>query len=235
MHEIKRRMGGLRFGEESAEISGLAGLAGGPAAAIRPPFLGPTSSSVTPTPGGPAFPSPFSHASSSATPGGFGVVPPFPNSADYSASTSNGTAFSGVPVIPPPVSINDEEAVAMDSDESGDEEEEGGGISSQSSSLSRTSSTSSSNSVSRIEEDDPRAVILSLLYKRRPPRDKVEAKIENLIRYSLLRANPGVAAAPLEQPLSLCDKPWQAMEGQRNDDGGMDSSPDLGDEGGMDL
>jgi len=253
MHEIKRRMGGLRFGEEAAEIAGLGVaaspapvVAGVPATAMPPACFGPTSSCVTSTAGAAFFASAFSNASSSVGPGttlsSYGLVPPFPPTViipggDYSDATANSTAFSAAPVIPAPAPTNEEEVVAMDSDESGDEEEEeGGGISSQSSSISRTSSTSSSSSsVSRIDEDDPRAVMLSLLYKRRrPPRDRVEAKIENLIRYSLLRANPGGAPAPME-PLSLCDKPWQAVEGQRNDDGGMDSSPDLGDEGGMDL
>lgn len=247
MHEIKRRMGGLRFGEE-AERVGLRGpgpaaavVAGVPATAIPPPFLGATSSSVSPMAGTGVFSSPFPNAGSSfppnATPGGFPPTVTIPG-ADYSATASNSSAFSAVPVIPAPASTNEEEAVAMDSDESEDEEEEEeeGGMNSQSSSISRSSSTSSNSSVSRIEEDDPRAVMLNLLYKRRPPRDKVEAKIENLIRYSLLRANPGVAAPPSEPPLSLCDKPWQFVEGRGNDDGGMDSSPpDLGEEGGMDL
>jgi hypothetical protein len=220
-------MGGLRFEEAAAERVGLVGV--GPAAvvagvpAIPPPFLGTTSSSVPSTVGAGAFPSVFANTSSSfppnATPSSF-----FPN------ATPGGFPIPGaVPMMPAPASTNEEEGVAMDSDESGDEEEEEeeGGMNSQSSSISRTSSTSSTNSVTRIEEDDPRAVMLSLLYKRRPPRDKVEAKIENLIRYSLLRAK--------EQPLSLTDKPWQVVEGRGNDDGGMDSSPGLLDEGGMDL
>ncbi len=241
MHEIKRRMGRLRFGEESAV--GLPAAEGVPA--TPPPVVGPTTSGVTPAVGVAAVPSPFSDSNSSifspdATPGGVGMAPPIPPTVcipDY-AATSNSTAWSAVPAIPSPVSTNGEEAVAIGSDYNGVEEEDHGGTSSQSGSISRTSSTSSTsstNSASRIDEDDARAVTPNLLYKRRPPRDKVEARIENLIRYSLLRANRGVTRPPTEQPLSLCDKPWPAVEETRNNDQRMDSLPTLGDEGGMDL
>lgn len=134
----------------------------------------------------------------------------------------------------------------MDSDDSGDEAEAteamGAAAPTTGNSNAYTSSNSNSNlgGISRIGDDDPRAVMLNVLYKRRPPRDKVEAKIENLIRSSLLRANPsGGHPPPLPGPLSLCSMPWQEVEAKQRNDGGsvMDTSAEDEDEeeGGMAL
>lgn len=239
MHEIKRRMGGLRFGEESAVGSPAAKSM--PATATPPPILGSTTSGVTPAVDAAAFPSPFSDSNSTifrphATPGGVGItlhIPPTVRIPD-SAATSNSTSWSAVSAIPSTVSTNEVKAVAIDSDDNGGPGEEEGRNCPQSGSISRTSSTSSTDSVSRID-DDIHAVMPCLLYKRPPPRDKVEARIENLIRYSLLGANPEVTRPPTEQPLYLCDKPWPVVEETRNNDQRMDGLPVLRDEGDMEF
>lgn len=88
-------------------------------------------------------------------------------------------------------------AEAMDSDasddaavgEEGEEEEDGMPIVRSDSQESASSSNSGGSGGGRIGGDDRRVLMLSALYRRRrePPKDKVEAKIESLIRASLRR------------------------------------------------
>ncbi|EWM26106.1 hypothetical protein Naga_100014g45 [Nannochloropsis gaditana] len=213
--EIKRRMGGLRFGEELPDLG----------SSLQPPI----DVNLTPLHG-----SPDSVFGSS---GGPGVPPPVPGP----NCAGKSTAPHGFPQTP---SI-DEGATEMDSEESEGDDEVAGVLNGRSDTRSRFSGHEKdlakdafrrgTQDVSRIDEDDPRATMLNILYKRRPPRDKVEEKIENLIRRSMLRATPGGPAAP---PLSQCDAPWPVTESQRMDGSGSSASSHFlpkNDDGGGDM
>lgn len=122
---------------------------------------------------------------------------------DAEAAGGVGPAALGALGAVPEAAVEEEEE-AMDSDASdgqaagggGEEDGDGDGTpmvrsDSQGSSVSSASSSSSSGrgGSGRIGGDDPRALMLQALYQRRrePHEDKVEAKIESLIRASLRR------------------------------------------------
>ena len=104
-------------------------------------------------------------------------------------------------------------AVEMESDDDGQKEEEevgeaveGGTPMVRSDSQESSASTSSTGSGGgKISDDDPRALMLRALYTRRvEPKDRVEAKIESLIRASLRRCVHKPCSVCLSVRLSVC-------------------------------